>query len=178
MATVTGGVEVARDAAGRSLEQEQKMQGTPPPQPKSHFVFNPAPLLSHIHTHASQVLKRKCLGRKTVSTYSSRLVKGWGDMPVFVRAFQHKWDKELTQKKHNARAAGVDAIEQQSNSTECSVTRVDVFLTHWCFFKGQRADERLFQLISVLWNSPRINLGYKKFSCSTNGSISASVERL
>lgn len=50
MATVTGGVEVARDAAGRSLEQEQKMQGTPSPQPKSHFLFNPPSSIPHTHT--------------------------------------------------------------------------------------------------------------------------------
>lgn len=42
--------EVARDAAGRSLEQEQKMQGTPSPQPKSHFLFNPPSSIPHTHT--------------------------------------------------------------------------------------------------------------------------------
>lgn len=51
MARVTGGVEGARDAAGRSLEQERKMQGTPSSTlPPSARVPYDAHFSPHTHT--------------------------------------------------------------------------------------------------------------------------------
>ena len=60
MATVTGGEEGARDAAGRSLEQEQETQGTRPPTSRSNPPLTPA----HIHKHTSGAAKKVFRGQE------------------------------------------------------------------------------------------------------------------
>lgn len=67
MARVTRGAEGARDAAGWSLEQNQKMQGTRPP---GHV---PLPLHDNPHTYTPLMLKRKCSeagGQEFIQTVS------------------------------------------------------------------------------------------------------------
>lgn len=68
MARVTGGVEGARDAAGRSLEQNRKRKGPAHPRPAS--LLRPSPSIN-THTYTRSAEKKVWRGRKTVFTQSS-----------------------------------------------------------------------------------------------------------